>query len=70
MKSVRIIFISVALIIIFSLPAIARGKIADTKTDKKMSVTDLRLLLNTFTGFADEHIDGVAALKSCPLQKR
>ena len=61
MKSAINIFFSVAIILMFSFPAIAWSDAASAhaKKDSTTQDTDLRLLLNTFAAFAEEHIEGV-----------
>ena len=56
MKILKILF----LLLIFSLPAMAGETMSctDTKGNEAARVADMRILLNAFTAFAEEHIEG------------
>ncbi len=60
MKTIRLILFSLAVLILFSPPVEARGNVSSDRAEKdSKQAADLRLLLNTFTAFAEEHIEGI-----------
>ena len=60
MKIVRLIFFSLAILLLFSPCVEARGNASPARPDKDSAqVADLRLLLNAFTAFSEEHIDSI-----------
>jgi hypothetical protein len=61
MKIVRLIFFSLAVLILFSPPVKVWGDVSSDRAQKNSGkqVPDLRLLLNAFTAFSEEHIEGI-----------
>jgi hypothetical protein len=60
MKIIRLIFISLIFLILFSPPVKTWGAVSDARIEKdSKQVANLRLLLNAFTAFSEEHIEGV-----------
>jgi hypothetical protein len=61
MKSVRIILIHAAFILMSALPVGAAGKSssADVKKASDIQATERKLLLNAYAALADEHMEGV-----------
>jgi len=62
MKTIRLIFFSLAVLLVFSPPVKAWGDVSSDRAEKNSSkqVVDLRLLLNAFAAFAEEHIEGIS----------
>jgi hypothetical protein len=60
MKTIRIVFLSLILLLLFSPHAEARGKASTARPEKdSRQIADLQPLLNAFTAFSEEHIGGI-----------